>query len=60
VHRFGSAAPSRFSAESRDEIFERTEAVPAQVSKVVRYALERTPTGAVTEACLREAFDACL
>lgn len=60
AHRFGSAAPSRFSAELRDEIFERTEAVPAQVSKVVRYVLERTPTGAVTDPSLREAFDVCL
>ena len=60
AHRFGAAAPGRFAAESKDELFERTEAIPALVQKVVRFALERSGTASVTEAILREAFDACL
>lgn len=59
-HRFGGATPSRFAQALRDELFERTEAIPALVDKVVRYALGRAGAGQVSEAALREAFDACL
>lgn len=60
AHRFGAATPARFAVALRDELFERTEALPALVDKVVRRALERSGTASVTEAILREAFDACL
>ncbi len=56
-HRFGSATPARFSSEHKDELFERTEAIPALVQKVVRFVLERAGSGTVTDALLREGFD---
>jgi type II secretory pathway predicted ATPase ExeA len=60
AHRFGATTPSRFAQGLQDEIFERTEAIPAQVDKVVRFALGRAGTAPVSDAILREAFDACL
>jgi general secretion pathway protein A len=57
AHRFGSATPARFSGEHKDEIFERTESIPALVQKVVRFALDRAGSGPITDALLREAFD---
>jgi general secretion pathway protein A len=59
AHRFGSATPNRFARELKDELFERTEAIPALLDKVLRYALGRTDAH-VTDVILREAFDACL
>lgn len=59
VHRFGSSTPGRFARELKDELFERTEAIPALLDKVLRYALGRTDAH-VTDVILREAFDACL
>lgn len=56
-HRFGSATPGRFSSEHKDELFERTEAIPALVQKAVRFALDRAGSGAITDALLRESFD---
>lgn len=56
-HRFGSATPGRFSSEHKDEIFERTEAIPALVQKVVRFVLDRAGSGPITDALLREGFD---
>lgn len=56
-HRFGSAAPGRFSSDQKDELFERTEAVPALVHKVVRFVLDRAGSGPITDAILREGFD---
>lgn len=56
-HRFGSATPARFSGEHKDELFERTEAIPALVQKVVRFALDRAGSGSITDAIVREAFD---
>lgn len=58
VHRHGTAGARRLPAALRDELFERAEGIPALVHKVVRYALERAGSGLVTEAILREAFDA--
>jgi type II secretory pathway predicted ATPase ExeA len=60
VHRFGATAPGRFSSELRDEIFERTEAIPAILEKVARFAFARAGSGPVADTTLREAFDACL
>ncbi len=57
AHRFGSATPARFSSEQRDELFERTEAIPALVQKVVRFALDRAGSSSITDALLRESFD---
>ena len=59
-HRFGAATPGRFSSELRDELFERTEALPALVQKVVAFVLARAGSGPISEGALREAFDACL
>lgn len=58
-HRFGGATPSRFPTNLKDELFERTEAIPALLDKVVRYALGRAEAQ-VTDPILREAFDVCL
>lgn len=58
VHRYGTATAGRFPSELRDELFERTEAAPALVHKVARFALERASTGLVTEAILREVLNA--
>jgi type II secretory pathway predicted ATPase ExeA len=57
--RHGAAA-RRLPSELHDELFERTEALPALVHKVARFALERAGAASVTEAILREAFDAAL
>lgn len=58
LHRHGTAGARRFPAALRDELFERAEGIPALIYKVARYALERAGSGLVTEAILREAFDA--
>lgn len=58
AHRHGPATACRLPAELHDELFERTEAIPALVFKVTRFALKRADTGLVTEAILREAFNA--
>lgn len=58
IHRHGTAGARRFPTTLRDELFERAEGVPALIYKVARYALERAGSGHVTEAILREAFDA--
>lgn len=57
AHRFGSATPARFSGEHKDELFERTEAIPALVQKAARFALDRAGSGPITDAILHEAFD---
>jgi len=41
VHRFGTAGEERIPAAIRDELFERTQAAPAVIDKVVRRALGR-------------------
>jgi MSHA biogenesis protein MshM len=56
-HRFGSAA-RQVPDQLRDELFERTEAIPALVEKVARFALERSSGSLVADSTLREAFDA--
>ena len=58
LHRLGAVGARRFPGGLRDELFERAEGIPALVHKVVRFALERAGSGLVTEAILREAFDA--
>lgn len=58
VHRFGGGAARLLPAALGDDLFERTEGIPAQVEKVVRKALERAGRGPIGEATLREAFDA--
>lgn len=57
-YRHGAPGSRRFPHALRDELFERTEAIPALVHKVATIALERAGTGLVTETILREAFDA--
>ena len=57
VHRHGRADASRIPAALHDEIFERTEAIPALLDKVTRSVLRRT-AGPVTQATLQEAFHA--
>ena len=58
LHRHGTTDVRRFPAALRDELFERAEGIPALIYKVARFALERAGNGLVTEAILREAFDA--
>jgi type II secretory pathway predicted ATPase ExeA len=57
-HRFGSADARRIPLGLRDELFERTRAIPALCDRVVRHALERAGKGMVTDEHLREALDA--
>lgn len=57
VHRLGGATARRLPASLGDDLFERTEGIPAQVEKVVRIALERAGRGPIDDAALREAFD---
>ena len=57
VHRFGAGDARRVPVGLRDELFERTQGVPALVDRVVRAALERTGKGAVGDESLREALD---
>lgn len=58
LHRHGTVGARRFPGGLRDELFERAEGIPALVHKVVRFSLEHAGSGLVTEAILREAFDA--
>jgi general secretion pathway protein A len=60
AHRFGAAAPRRFTRELADDLFERTEAIPALLDKVVRHALSRAGDAPITEENLLEAYDVCL
>jgi type II secretory pathway predicted ATPase ExeA len=60
AYRFGAATPGRFATELRDELFERTEALPALLQKVTAFVLARAGAGPISEATLREGFDACL
>jgi type II secretory pathway predicted ATPase ExeA len=58
AHRFGAADQRRVPLALRDELFERTRAIPALCDRVVQHALERSAKGIITEEHLREAFDA--
>ena len=42
VHRFGSRDAQRLPQHLRDELFERTQAVPALIDQVVRHALAQS------------------
>lgn len=57
VHRFGGNDAKRVPLGLRDELFERTRAVPALVERVVRSALARSGKGVVNDESLREALD---
>lgn len=57
-HRFGAADQKRVPQGLRDELFERTRALPALCDRVVRHALERAQKGTITDEHLREALDA--
>jgi type II secretory pathway predicted ATPase ExeA len=57
LHRFSSAEARRIPLGLRDELFERTRAVPALLDRVVRSALDRAGKGAVTDESLKEALD---
>lgn len=57
VHRLGGAAARRLPPALGDEIFERSEGIPAQIEKIVRRALERAGSGPIDDAALRGAFD---
>lgn len=59
VHRLGDADARRVPATHHDELFERTQGVPALVHKVTQAALDLAGSrGAITEEVLRAAFDA--
>jgi type II secretory pathway predicted ATPase ExeA len=57
VHRFGTADSRRVMAGIKDELFERTKSVPANIDKVLRHALRLAGKGPVDEAHLKEALD---
>lgn len=61
MHRFGSAGGARLPELLHDELFERTQAAPALIHKVVTLALDlagaRSP---VREEHLRAALEASL
>lgn len=56
-HRFGAADQKRIAIGVRDELFERTKGVPADIDRVVRHALRIAGKGMVDEQELREALD---
>jgi type II secretory pathway predicted ATPase ExeA len=59
LHRFGSVDSDRLSEETHDELFERTQATPALLGKVVAHALELAGDGKqVREEHIRAALDA--
>ena len=61
LHRFGSAGRARLPELLHDELFERTQAAPALIHKVVTLALDLAGDGnSVREEQLRAALDACL
>jgi type II secretory pathway predicted ATPase ExeA len=57
LHRLGSGA-RRIPSGIRDDLFERTEAIPALVDRVTKVALQRAGGGVVAEATVREVLDA--
>jgi len=57
VHRFGTADARRVMAGIKDELFERTKSVPANIDKVVRHALRHAGKGSIDETHLKEALD---
>lgn len=59
LHRFGTAGAARVAEETHDELFERTQATPALLGKVVAYALELAGDGnPIPEEGTRAALDA--
>jgi len=61
LHRFGSAGRARLSESLHEELFERTQAAPALIQKVVVFALDLAGDGSpVREEHLRAAFEASL
>ncbi|MCU0294264.1 MAG: AAA family ATPase [Thermoanaerobaculaceae bacterium] len=57
VHRFGAADQRRMPLGLRDELFERTRAIPALCDRVVEHALRCAGKGIISEEHLREALD---
>ncbi len=58
LHRFGTAGSARVSEDVLDELFERTQATPALLGKVVAYALDLAgDSKPVREEHTRAAFD---
>jgi len=57
VHRFGTKAASRVPKELIDDLFERTQAMPALIDKVVRHALRQANGTEVTEKHLLEGIE---
>lgn len=57
LHRLGAADDRRLVASLRDELFERSQGVPAVVDSVVRAALRRAGDGEISERILREVLD---
>jgi len=61
LHRFGSAGRARLPELLHDELFERTQAAPALIHKVVTLALDLAgDRGSVREEHLRAALEASL
>jgi type II secretory pathway predicted ATPase ExeA len=56
-HRFGAAAAARLPESVRDELFERTQAAPALLDRVVRQILGRRPQGAIHDDEVRDLLD---
>jgi len=56
VHRLGSAG-RRIPSGVRDDLFERTEAIPALLDKVAKQILRKAGGGAVADLMVREALD---
>jgi type II secretory pathway predicted ATPase ExeA len=56
-HRFGAAGAERVQSSIRDELFERTQAAPALLDRVVRNLLHQHPQGAIDEDEIRAILD---
>jgi type II secretory pathway predicted ATPase ExeA len=57
VHRFGSVGEQRIPTAIRDELFERTQAAPAVIDKVVRRALGHNGEGFIDVEVFRAVLD---
>jgi type II secretory pathway predicted ATPase ExeA len=56
-HRFGAASAARISQSVRHELFERTQAAPALLDRVVRQILQHRPQGAIDDDEVRAILD---
>ena len=56
IHRFGTKQAERFPSSVHDDLFERTQATPALIDKVVRHVLE-SATGTIDPDVARRILD---